>query len=79
MAAWRERCLSAAGRNPLLTIQGENLTTMNFLLGALFGFSTAIGGIWWLLYLLGSDKAERERMPDRRLSAARALRPSNSA
>ena len=26
---------------------------MNFLLGALFGFSTAIGGIWWLLYLLG--------------------------
>ena len=52
---------------------------MDFLLGALFGFSTAIGGIWWLLYLLGSDKAERERMPDRRLSAARALRPNNSA
>jgi len=52
---------------------------MNFLLGALFGFSTAIGGIWWLLYLLGSGDAERERMPDRRLSGARTLRPSNSA
>jgi hypothetical protein len=59
--------------------QERKLTTMDFLLGALFGFSTAIGGIWWLLYLLGSDKAERKRMPDRRLSAARALRPNNSA
>jgi hypothetical protein len=63
----------------LLTFKVENLTTMNFLLGALFGFSTAIGGIWWLLYLLGSGDAEKERMPDRRLSGARTLRPSNSA
>jgi hypothetical protein len=53
---------------------------MNFLLGALFGFSTAIGGIWWLLYLLGRDDVERERMTTgRRLSEARTLRPSNSA
>ena len=52
---------------------------MNFLLGALFGFSTAIGGMWWLLYLLGRDDVERERMTGRRLSGARTLRPSNSA
>jgi hypothetical protein len=61
-----------------LTPQRQKLTAMNFLLGALFGFSTAIGGMGWLLYLLGHDDVETERKP-RGLSGARILRPTSNS
>ena len=52
---------------------------MNFLLGTLFGFFMAIGGIWWLFYVVGRDEVVCERTNSGSLAGSRALHPRNSA
>jgi hypothetical protein len=66
-------------RKAFFTLLGRKLPTMNFLLGTLFGFSTAIGGIWWLLYVLGREDVVNERTARRSLAGSGSLRTSNSA
>ncbi|MGA7458502.1 MAG: hypothetical protein WBW51_14445, partial [Methyloceanibacter sp.] len=70
----------AAGRDPATERdKAKTDRSLAVVLGAIFGFSSAIGLIWWLFYVLGRDEVTCERLPSGSLAGSRTLRTSSDS